>query len=243
MVVRLAETYRDRGSRAGLEPDDLTQEGILALVRAANAYDPLFRTTFGTYAYRWACRAMDAACAVHPVPTDPNLDRLPERPADDAPETELDETRARTMTRTQTLESAAREYVWLWELRRGVSTRAIAEREGVSLRVVRYRIARARAAEKPDPADTPRKPRPPTLVPLFPVLAYSTTSECPHHGPIRSGSVLCCMVCHRSGQDDHPALQRDPRTDPQPEQIPAAPPRHKRETRKQRRLRLFGATV
>ena len=88
----------------------------------------------------------------------------------------------------------------------------------------------------------PAPRRPPTLVPLFPVVPYSPQAACAHHGAIPDGSALCCMVCHRSGVDGHPALQRDHRTDPAPERAPEAPAKPgKRETRKQRRARLFAA--
>jgi len=43
-------------------------------------------------------------------------------------------------------------------------------------------------------------------MPLFPVASFVPGSACPHHGPIREGSVLCCMVCHQSGLDAHPSL-------------------------------------
>jgi hypothetical protein len=80
----------------------------------------------------------------------------------------------------------------------------------------------------------------PRLVPLFPIDAFTPGSACPHHGPIRTGSVFCCMVCSRSGLDGHPALERDPLTDPRPE--PKAPAAARagavRETRKERRRRL-----
>lgn len=36
-----------------------------------------------------------------------------------------------------------------------------------------------------------------------------------HHGPIPHGSSLCCGVCHCSGRDDHPLLQKMP-SDEQP---------------------------
>jgi hypothetical protein len=39
----------------------------------------------------------------------------------------------------------------------------------------------------------------PRLVPLFPITSYTPKSECPHHGPIRAGSNLRCMICNRSG--------------------------------------------
>jgi len=88
----------------------------------------------------------------------------------------------------------------------------------------------------------PRKPRPPTLVPLFPVVAFEPGAPCPHHGPIRRGSDLVCMSCHVSGHDGHPALQRTAATDPKPEQKPRAPVcSSKAETRRQRRARLFSA--
>lgn len=64
------------------------------------------------------------------------------------------------------------------------------------------------------------------LEPLFPNRAFAPDSECPHAGLIPAGSILCCMVCHQSGVDDHPAFARDPRTDPKPEpkvETPAEP--------------------
>ena len=64
------------------------------------------------------------------------------------------------------------------------------------------------------PLDDPRYP--PRLVPLFPIGPLTPQSTCPHHGPMRPGSVFCCMVCSQSGMDDHPALKRDPSTDPPP---------------------------
>ncbi len=85
---------------------------------------------------------------------------------------------------------------------------------------------------------------PPRLVPLFPIGPFTPQSTCPHHGPIRPGSVFCCMVCSQSGMDDHPALQRDPSTDPKPEPRVPAPTGldpGKRETRKERRRRMHEA--
>jgi hypothetical protein len=57
----------------------------------------------------------------------------------------------------------------------------------------------------------------PRLVPLFPIGSYTPQSRCAHSGPIERGSVLCCMVCHTSGQDDHPALQYRCAVDPNAE--------------------------
>ena len=97
----------------------------------------------------------------------------------------------------------------------------------------------ARAQERPCPTET--AVRPPPLVPFFPIGPFNPDSRCGHNRPIQAGSVLCCMVCHCSGMDDHPALKRNPLTDPAPE--PKPPPARKaaaRETRKQRRQKIYG---
>ena len=157
----------------------------------------------------------------------------------------------------------ARELVWLDDIRRGYSIKEIARREGVGCRRIQYGVSRAREhgslcctspgdsrhdqygrneqgtgtvekARRDDPN------RPPRLVPLFPVGPFTPQSACPHHGTIRSGSMFCCMVCSQSGIDDHPALKRDPRTDPRPERKAAVFVRSggAGETRKQRRRQL-----
>lgn len=153
----------------------------------------------------------------------------------------------------------ARELVWLDKLRRGYSIKEIAKREGLGCRRIQYGVSRARERRNSSrtrestssnklhrrdskiPASAIRDDpnRPPQLVPLFPIGAFTPGSACPHHGPIRPGSVFCCMVCSQSGVDDHPALKRDPQTDPRPERK-ARPVRATgvRETRKQRRQRL-----
>ena len=89
------------------------------------------------------------------------------------------------------------------------------------------------------PLEDPRYP--PRLVPLFPIGPLTPQSTCPHHGPIRPGSVFCCMVCSQSGMDDHPALKRYPSTDPplEPKPLqPTAPGSGGQETRKERRRRI-----
>jgi hypothetical protein len=157
----------------------------------------------------------------------------------------------------------AREALWLRDIRRGYTVAEVARRERLSRRSITMGLGRAREREKLsrkrncDLRDIPNKQegrssgktrdpewsdarRPPRLVPLFPIGPFTPQSQCPHHGPIRTGSVFCCMVCSRSGMDDHPALQRDALTDPRPEPKPA-PIRsssHCRETRKERRRRL-----
>lgn len=155
--------------------------------------------------------------------------------------------------RTLTLATAAAEYIWLYDLRHGLSVHEIAIREGVSVGRVRYGVKRAQAQEELVSSDALIEPlspsagtiRQPRLVPLFPIGPYTPQSACPHRVPIETGSALCCMVCHCSGMDEHPAMQRDPKTDPNPEPKPVlSSARHpepgaQRETRKQRRQKQF----
>jgi hypothetical protein len=152
---------------------------------------------------------------------------------------------ARRSSRTLTLAVAAREYVWLWDYRHGVSPEEIAIHEGLSVHRVRLGLDRARAQDNGESrvlrasASGIRSPR---LIPMFPLGPYTPQSTCGHRRMLRLGSLFCCMVCHRSGIDGHPALLRDPRTDPSPEPKPApAPPKPARETRKVRRARQFAA--
>jgi hypothetical protein len=145
---------------------------------------------------------------------------------------------------TMSLAVMAREYIWLWDVRHGIGINEIAMREGVSSRRVQQGVARARALEKNSQADSAAI-RPPRLIPLFPIAPYTPLSTCGHRQPIESDSLLCCMVCHCSGVDDHPGLQRSPLTEPAPERKPdseVVPKRQKRETRRERRQRLFGTT-
>ena len=84
---------------------------------------------------------------------------------------------------------------------------------------------------------------PPKLEPLFPVGAFTPLSVCPHRRRLPRGSRLVCMVCHKSGVDGHPALQRDPMTDPKREPIAkpiVAPLATHVLNRRQRRLLKFG---
>src|SRR5271166_5094114 len=177
------------------------------------------------------------------------------------------EKRSRPRTKSEvSLSIHARELVWLDEIRRGYSIKEIARREGLGCRRIQHGVSRARergnqsriresrfsndlhgqngkitASAERVVRDDPN--RPPRLVPLFPIGAFTPRSACPHHGPIRTGSEFCCMVCSQSGVDDHPALKRDPSTDPRPERKAAALVRVAgvRETRKQRRHRLNAA--
>ncbi len=130
--------------------------------------------------------------------------------------------------------------LWAWLEREGLSRRSIARRAGVSVRTVQLGLARAKARRANPPIG--RKPRPPRLEPLFGCRPFTPQSDCPHRGPIRGGERVACMVCHKTGIEDHPALQRDPRTDParEPRRAGRTVGRAQdRETRKQRRARLF----
>lgn len=167
---------------------------------------------------------------------------------------------------------ALRDEEWLRLHEAGRTTMELAEESGVSVQLLRRALSRARkeresrtrtsldgstsptedgtAADSPSASPTPWWLE---LVPLFPVGPFTPTSPCPHHGPIREGSLLCCMVCSASGMDGHPALARDPASDPRPEpkarrsqgpietRPPVAPAEaeNRPETRRQRRSRIF----
>ena len=169
----------------------------------------------------------------------------------------------RPRTRSEiSLSVHARELVWLDKIRRGYSIKEIARRERLSCRRIQHGVSQARERANLSRTGEPRasdnlqerrvkiraragraipddRNRPPRLVPLFPIGAFTPGSACPHHGPIRSGSAFCCMVCSQSGVDDHPALKRDPYTDPRPDcKAPLFRVASVRESRKQRRQRL-----
>jgi hypothetical protein len=147
---------------------------------------------------------------------------------------------AKRFSRIMTLDIAAKEYTWLWDLHHSVSAAVIAAREGITLHRIRFGVARALGQAKSFSLD--RTLRAPRLVPLFPIGPYTPHSACGHRGPIQSGSLLCCMVCHRSGVDDHPALRHSVATDPA--RARSAVPfvqRTSHETRRDRRQRLFGS--
>ncbi len=157
--------------------------------------------------------------------------------------------------RSMSLVAAAREYIWLYDFNHGISVNEIAAREGLTVGRVRFGVARARGLDKKSSQNFLNMPiswngdvaHSPRLIPLFPIGAYTPQSDCPHREPIGQGSAFCCMVCHCSGMDDHPTLQRDPRTDPAPESKTEPAPQlalqpkasESLETRKQRRRRKF----
>jgi hypothetical protein len=161
---------------------------------------------------------------------------------------------------------AAREDLWLGKIREGWRISELSRRAGLSARRILHGIARARERERASRRRESRTKeamreqrsgsvagqgrlaedgcsRPPRLVPLFPIGPFTPQSACPHRGPVRPGSILCCMVCCQSGMDDHPALKRNPLTDPRPERRrTVSPARHSaKETRKERRRRLYAS--
>ncbi len=147
--------------------------------------------------------------------------------------------------RTIDLATAAMETHWLAEIRSGKSTtQEIATRETLSERRVRFGAARARSLESSSSSVTVVY-RPPRLEPLFPIRSWTPQSPCPHYGRMRRGSIFCCMVCHRSGVDGHPALQRTPADMPRNE--PLAPvvkvEKPAEETRKVKRARRFSIST
>lgn len=65
---------------------------------------------------------------------------------------------------------------------------------------------------------------PPRLVPMFPIGPLTPKSKCRHADDNLPAKPFYCVTCDRSWADGdgHPALRRDPKTDPRPE--PAAKP-------------------
>lgn len=112
---------------------------------------------------------------------------------------------------------AARDYIWLYDVRHGMGDHDIAIRDRVSIRQVREGIERARQMERTLTRDHLMADLKSgrlgdmglQLIPLFPVASFTPRSACAHSSPIRRGSSLCCMVCHASGMDEHPAMRRE----------------------------------
>lgn len=138
------------------------------------------------------------------------------------------------------------EYAWLWDVEHGVSIEEVSSRAHLSPRRIRQGLSWARGALS-GVGDTTAvvriPPRLPHLEPISPIESLTPMSACPHYGPIRLGSCIYCIVCSQSGQDEHPLLQRSPYTDPkrEPEPPPVRKPAPHVETRRERRLRIYGA--
>lgn len=142
-------------------------------------------------------------------------------------------------------DTSIREYVWLCDSGDDTSAKVAAVRERSHIQRTLPIVPQARSVRSSRSFQVIR--RPPQLVPLFPVGSYTPSSRCAHQGPIERGSFFCCMICHASGQDDHPALQNDRPIERSLDiEWDAAIPTTKYsrqgtslETRKQRRQRLF----
>ncbi len=134
-----------------------------------------------------------------------------------------------------------RHLVWLKRQEAGWSVKDIAADAGVSVRSAQLglKLARDRASRAANADAAPSRPVLPwwRMRPTFPIGAFTRESKCPHHGPIRPGSDLVCMVCHGSGLDDHPGMVRDAATDPRPEPKPRAAPEPTTTTEPTRRRR------
>jgi hypothetical protein len=143
------------------------------------------------------------------------------------------------------LETSIRDYVWLWDSYDNMSGKVPAVRERNRTQWGSPALNRTRAVLTSRCLQfTWRLPQ---LVPLFPVGNYTPSSTCAHRGLIQRGSVFCCMICHTSGQDDHPALQNNWPVELNSDVNWGATFRSSKcskqtislETRKQRRQRLF----
>lgn len=101
---------------------------------------------------------------------------------------------------SQTLVQAAREYIWLYDLRHGVSIPEIAARAGLSIGAVRAGLKRARAIDAQSAAAPEVSAERPDMglgvIPLFPAGAFTPESKCPHVGHTPP-APYCCMVCDR----------------------------------------------
>jgi hypothetical protein len=98
------------------------------------------------------------------------------------------------------LRLAARDLIWLYDCRGGLSVAELAARDGVSVDAVRDAIHRGEGHASPGVADLTVPPDV-SLLPLFPVGGLTPSSHCPHHGPIRPGEPVYCVVCHATGFD------------------------------------------
>lgn len=114
-----------------------------------------------------------------------------------------------------------RRFVWLDLNESGNPTASIARRFNVPLRTVQHEIQLARG-EVAAFLQTKVLISPPKLVMFYPFNGFTPKSKCRHDVvPIPEGSVMCCGVCHRSGQDRHPALQRYVRLEPRHDKFAA----------------------
>jgi hypothetical protein len=110
-----------------------------------------------------------------------------------------------------------RRFIWLDLICEGLSPASVASRYRLSERTVRAAVEVARA-ELEAFAEKCRLLPPPPLVLFFPIGGLFPASRCNHDRvAIPHGDACCCAVCHRSGRDDHRALERFPAVEPRPD--------------------------
>ena len=128
---------------------------------------------------------------------------------------------------------ARQAFLWLEMIERGTTARAIASRFKFTVGAVEIAVSQARAQVAAF-VEARRLMTPPPLYLTFPLNGLFPVSTCPHDRvPMPDGSLGCCAVCHQSGRDNHPALDRFPAYEPRPDPVPAAEPEAL--TRKQKR--------
>jgi hypothetical protein len=116
--------------------------------------------------------------------------------------------------------SHPRRFLWLDLLERGTPVATIARRHHLPIPTVQAAIDTARCQHAAF-AESLARLRPPPLVLCFPINGLFPSSRCNHdHVPIPDGDLCCCAVCHRSGRDHHPALDRFPEVEPRPDPVP-----------------------
>jgi hypothetical protein len=131
-----------------------------------------------------------------------------------------------------------RRFTWLARSDSGQSTRSIAQEYSLSQRTIQHEIKLAKE-EVTAFVESRRLMRVPKLVLFFPINGLFPFSRCRHDVvPLPHSTKLCCAICHRSGVDNHPALQRHPRFEPRPDPVPRLKIIHANATRRQRRARL-----
>ena len=153
--------------------------------------------------------------------------------------------KSRPVRHEPSLETSIRDYVWLRDSQGKMSEKEPAVRERNRTQWISPALNQTRAVLTSRSFQFSW--RPPQLIPLFPVGNYTPSSPCAHRSRIERGSFFCCMICHASGQDDHPALQNNWPVELNSEVNWDATFRSSKyskqkislETRKQRRQRLF----
>lgn len=237
--IAMARNLARRCCGQGVDQDDLESEAMLALVRAAQAYQPseYGSRTFRPWASLWICRALRKVVRDAPMA---HIAGIPARLKGDAARCRIAvlHLEARGIRRPSDHQIA------------GEANLPIETVELVAM-IPNVLVRQALVEWCEEPSGT-RNGEPP-LVPMFGSQpGWSPDHACRdvHAAAIPKGSNLCCMVCHESGQDHLKVMRRNPKTDPKPE--PKAPEeafdpmpalRRHTELRRDKRQRIFGPTM